>query len=255
MESQFVSPQEDPAEVKRLEDAIGGYNAQLATANALGTNVPQQLVDAAEGFITEKNPAALKALSEQIAEMNKDAPEMQAEQEEAFAADVETLAQKEDAVAVIDRSIAKLDALKVHPGFKTSVGAKGFSYLFGLKDEPISGTDAAGFMARLNEIRGEVFLDAFTQLKGGGSITETEGRKAEQARARIDPSQPEKDFKEGIADYRSVLEGAKQRELESIQRLKSKYPNIMQVVTTPSTTTQEPSIQGANKFFQNYRPR
>ena len=121
------------------------------------------------------------------------------------------------AIATGEEAIRKVDALvgalpvknaegkiistgtKPHAGFESSVGA-GFP---GLKYIP--GTSAADFNARLNEIQGGAFLQAFNTLKGGGSITETEGTKATQAINRMSTAQSEKEFNIAAREYQDIL--------------------------------------------------
>ena len=121
------------------------------------------------------------------------------------------------AVATGEEAIRKVDALvgaapvknaegkiisagtKPHAGFQQSVGAG----IPGLKYIP--GTPAADFNARLNEIQGGAFLQAFNTLKGGGSITETEGTKATQAINRMSTAQSEKEFNTAAREYQDVI--------------------------------------------------
>ena len=86
-----------------------------------------------------------------------------------------------------------------HPGFEQAVGAG----VPGLKYVP--GTSAADFNARLAEIQGGAFLEAYNTLKGGGSITEVEGQKATQAITRMSTAQSEAEFKTAARDFQDVL--------------------------------------------------
>ena len=121
------------------------------------------------------------------------------------------------AVATGEEAIRKIDALvgalpvkndegkiiqagtKPHAGFGQSVGLG----IPGLKYIP--GTSAADFNARLNEVQGGAFLQAFNTLKGGGSITETEGTKATQAINRMSTAQSEKEFNTAAREYQDVI--------------------------------------------------
>jgi hypothetical protein len=91
-----------------------------------------------------------------------------------------------------------------HPGLAHMVGRKGWG---GLTDYipfvgPIGATDAANFEAKLKQVTGKQFLQAFETLKGGGQITETEGEKATQALANLSTSQTEKQFKHALLQFR-----------------------------------------------------
>jgi len=60
-------------------------------------------------------------------------------------------------------------------------------------------------VARLDQIRGTTFLQAFESLKGGGAITEVEGKKAEQAIARLSRAQSMPAFQAALDDLASVI--------------------------------------------------
>ncbi len=98
-----------------------------------------------------------------------------------------------------------------HPGFTSAVGMKGGAQLFGLKDEPIAGSDAANFKALMNQVRGTAFLQAFESLKGGGQITEVEGNKATQAITRMSESQSEGEFIQAANELKQIIRSGLQR--------------------------------------------
>jgi hypothetical protein len=123
----------------------------------------------------------------------------------------ELAAKGQNAAAGMDQTLDIIDKALKHPGLKGAVGAKGASSLFGLKDEPIAGTDAAGFKAIHDQLAGKAFLEAFANLRGGGQISNIEGQKAEQAMARLSLSQNEADYKEALNDLRDIVISAKAR--------------------------------------------
>ena len=69
----------------------------------------------------------------------------------------------------------------------------------------IPGTDAAGFMARFDQIKGSSFLEAFESLKGGGAITEKEGQKGTDAINRMSTATDEKEFIRAALDLQDVI--------------------------------------------------
>jgi len=111
-----------------------------------------------------------------------------------------------DVKAKAEQDIANIDALLSHKGLSSAVGLKGASQLFGALDEPIAGTEAAGFNALLNQLKGGTFLQAYQDLKGGGQITEVEGQKAEQAKARLSTAQSEEEFKKALNEYKGIIQ-------------------------------------------------
>jgi flagellar protein FlgJ len=99
-----------------------------------------------------------------------------------------------------NQAISDIDALINNPGLDSIVGGVDqYRPSWMLGDQ---GRDAA---ARLNQIKGKTFLQAYATLKGGGSITEVEGKKAEDAIGRLDRAQDEKTFRAALSDLRDVI--------------------------------------------------
>lgn len=98
------------------------------------------------------------------------------------------------------QAISDIDALIDNKGLDSIVGGLDQyrpSWMLGNQ-----GRDAA---ARLNQIKGKTFLQAYATLKGGGAITEVEGKKAEDAIGRLDRAQDEKTFRAALSDLRDVI--------------------------------------------------
>ena len=100
-----------------------------------------------------------------------------------------------DALTVIDKAIS-------HPGREVVTGMSGVidprNYLRGNK--------AADFTAVIDQIKGKAFLQAFESLKGGGQITEVEGKKATDAIARLDTAQSDEEFLNSLRELRGIVE-------------------------------------------------
>ena len=75
-------------------------------------------------------------------------------------------------------SLDTIDNLLASPGFESRYGLVSIV-------PAIAGTEMANTQALIDQINGQVFLDAFKSLKGGGQITEIEGEKATVARSRL----------------------------------------------------------------------
>jgi hypothetical protein len=103
-------------------------------------------------------------------------------------------------IAVIDKAIA-------HPGRKTATG------LSGVLDPRnyTPGTDARDFRVVLDQLGGAAFLQAFESLKGGGQITEVEGKKATEAIARLNRAQSDSEFEVALNDLRGVMKNGYDR--------------------------------------------
>lgn len=65
----------------------------------------------------------------------------------------------------------------------------------------IGGTSAGGGQAKIDQLKGKAFLDAFESLKGGGAITEKEGEAATAAKIRLGQAQNEEDFLKALNDF------------------------------------------------------
>lgn len=123
-------------------------------------------------------------------------------------------AKKDDRKRAIDAQRASANAqLQVidqalnHPGRET---ATGLSSMIDPRNR-VPGTDATDFQVLLDQIGGAAFLQGFESLKGGGAITEVEGKKAEQAIARLNRSQSDAEFKKSLEELRSVVAAGQAR--------------------------------------------
>lgn len=70
---------------------------------------------------------------------------------------------------------------------------------------PNVSADAARVQAKMDQLRGGVFLQGYGMLKGGGAITEVEGLKAEQAMARLNTAQSLDDYKAALGEFKDAL--------------------------------------------------
>lgn len=100
-----------------------------------------------------------------------------------------------------------IDQALNHPGRET---ATGLSSMIDPRNR-VPGTDATDFQVLLDQIGGAAFLQGFESLKGGGAITEIEGKKAEQAIARLNRAQSDAEFKKSLEELRSVVAAGQAR--------------------------------------------
>src|SRR5690606_31957574 len=70
----------------------------------------------------------------------------------------------------------------------------------------VPNTPQAGTVARIEQLQGAAFLQAFETLKGGGQITEVEGKKATDAIARLKRTQNKDDFIAALNDLKAVIQ-------------------------------------------------
>jgi hypothetical protein len=100
--------------------------------------------------------------------------------------------------AATQRALDTVEAIRNHPGKKWGVGVTGVL-------PGIPGTEQRGFVTLVDQAKGQAFLEAFNSLRGGGQITEAEGRKATEALARLDRAQTPQDFDAALKDYEDVI--------------------------------------------------
>jgi len=109
-----------------------------------------------------------------------------------------------DYPAVVQRnnqSLTLIDDLIQDPNLKDRLG-------WGSKLPVMPNSPGAGIEAKIAQLNGTVFLQAYQDLKGAGAITEVEGAKAEAAIARLqrrDQTYP--DYLAALRDLREVISG------------------------------------------------
>ena len=110
----------------------------------------------------------------------------------------------------IDRSLDTIDQLNTSPGFESAVGTSSIL-------PTIPGTEKADFEAVLEKFQGQQFLTGVQQMRGLGTLTETEGKKITQAAAALSPSMSEKAFKKEMKIIENTLRNAKKREQRKLK--------------------------------------
>lgn len=108
--------------------------------------------------------------------------------------------QEDNAALAIDT----INQIRNHPGKQYGLGVAGVL-------PGIPGTQQKGFVSLVDQAKGKTFLEAFNSLKGGGQITEAEGRKATEALARLDRAQRPEDFDKALSDLETVIQLGIQR--------------------------------------------
>lgn len=124
-------------------------------------------------------------------------------------------------IANAEQTLQVIKSLKEDPYRQQ---ATGLSSVF----NAIPATGGFDYAQKLEQLKGRTFLEAFQALKGGGAITELEGKKAEAAIARLNPGQSEKSFLEALNELEQIV-GA------GIERAKQKagQPGAPQQATAP----------------------
>jgi hypothetical protein len=128
-----------------------------------------------------------------------------------------------EAISVIDNMINNKAGREYRTGFSSIVPA-------------IPGTSGADFQANADRLKGTVFLKAFEALKGGGQITEIEGKKAEAAMARLQEAQTEESYLAALNELKASLGTALEAARGKAGVQKSNGDNVIPSVSPPPAT-------------------
>ena len=136
-----------------------------------------------------------------------------------------------NAIATGTELIRKLDALlgdaNVVGGkvtFNKQAPADGFENAFGVTGiaaRNYPGSAAADFQAKVKEILGGAFLEAYETLRGAQGITDVEGKKATESRTRMSFDLSPAEFINAAREYRKTAAEALERSETRLKSLKS----------------------------------
>ena len=117
----------------------------------------------------------------------------------------------QDARAKMETTTMGLDAMEStlnqivnHPGLEKYIGT-----LTGPGWALKPGTEQADFKALLEQLQGQTFMQAYQQLKGGGPITDIEGKKAADAMIRASRTQSVEAFRKAMGEAQEHLRRAR----------------------------------------------
>lgn len=192
-----IRDQNRKREAARAEMAARQQMFGALGATPLGPNATPEQIDAYAAKLTSilaTNPSMAPYVSAELARINP----MR-----------ERAAQAQGEIASSSRMVDQIDALLYDPALGNALGIEGIfrrpAAELGLDSE------TARVKARIDQIKGGVFLQAFETLKGGGPITDLEGEKAEQAMARLGTSQSLEDFQEALNELRFYIDQKRRR--------------------------------------------
>lgn len=140
-------------------------------------------------------------------------------------------------VSAAQRTIEQATELYNHPGLGAIVGpVDQFRPSWTMGDE---GRDA---LARFNQLKGRTFLEAYQMLKGGGQITEVEGKKAEDAMARMDRALSVEDFRQALRDFMDAVQAG----AEKLRARAGMSPGAVNMPPANATPSPAPSAGSAS---------
>ena len=131
---------------------------------------------------------------------------VQAQQQKLQAKQQKDISAMENADASSAQALTLIDQIASHKGKSDAVGLSSVANVVA-----IPGSDRQDFLSKLDQLKGQQFLQAFQSLKGAGAITEVEGKKAEQAIANLNAAQSEDQFDQALQEYRKVISDAQSR--------------------------------------------
>jgi len=161
------------------------------------------------GMMTPQDIDARLATLTQILATNPEmAPYVNAEMQRLMPLREETLGKQRE-ISQKENMLMQIDNLIGDAALDQALGIEGIfrKPLADLGLDP----DTKRVRTKVEQLQGGVFLQAFESLKGGGQITELEGKKAEQAMARLNTVQDPVAFREAVNELRIITENGIRR--------------------------------------------
>lgn len=163
-----------------------GFQLSTGTGTVdLGTHIGT--VDKRTGQVIATTP---KALEEAEAQKKRGATVGEAE----GAAQIAVPGARQRAAMIVE----KVDRVLADPALNQSVGSVQGRL-------PSVRQSSIDFDKKVDQLRGEAFLEARQMLKGGGAITDFESNRAEAAIARLDQAQSEAEFKAALEEFKAAV--------------------------------------------------
>lgn len=128
-----------------------------------------------------------------------------------------------------------------HPGLNYSVGVWGNA-------PTVPGTPQADVRALQDQIQGSTFLQAFDQLKGGGAITEVEGKKATDAIARLARTQRPEAYRQALQELSQVLDAGLTRAYKSAGLQQPGAQSTQQDIAMPKSAQDYAALPSGSMF-------
>lgn len=189
---------DDPSALSNLalkQRTLDIRERELAQRGELLKQKPQR-----EGEIVKAKLKAEKGLKAEVAGEVEEEKVIGKARGEAKVSLPQTLATANDSLAVID-SILSHPGLEGATGLASAVNPANF----------IIGTNEHDFALAAEQLQGQAFLQAFESLKGGGQITEVEGKQATNAIAQLSRKQSTRQYRKALRSLRDIVTRARDR--------------------------------------------
>lgn len=103
-----------------------------------------------------------------------------------------------------NQTIGYIDQLLSDPNLANVTGWQ--SWLPDVALAATQGGDTLSTRRRIEQLQGSAFLEAYNGLRGGGQITEVEGKQAKEAMARLNTAQTDADYRQALMDFKDAVE-------------------------------------------------
>lgn len=133
--------------------------------------------------------------------------------------------------AAAGQMLSVISKLKTHPGLRAATGLGSVNPL-----NSVPGTQGFNFRVLADQLGGQTFLQAFETLKGGGPITDIEGKKATDAIARLNLGQSAEEYVQALTDLEDVAKAVQQRAEERAMRQPAQRAPAARQPQSPSGT-------------------
>lgn len=210
-EQQFAQNSQNQNQMRALQQAQLELQRQTANTDQIlnvpqpdGTTIPVRVPrHGPEGPINTGIPQQ-QPTAQTFVPPGVDAKTWRVERTKNIVKDLENAPQS---IAKADNMLKSIDSVLNDPVLPNATGA--FSKL-----QAIPGIPQYGFGQKVAQLQGQAFLQAFESLKGGGQITEVEGKKATDAIGRLNTAQSATDFKSALNDLKDVVNTARTRQMQ-----------------------------------------
>ncbi len=198
----------NPDASKFVMEQIYGPKKPAGTFEIGGAKLPYTLnADGSAQFIVpggNGGPASLGSVISYLQTVEAEGKRQNAKGEAEGKAQGEAAATLPNTLAKADEALATIEKIRSHPGRDFATGAAGIA-------PGVPGTKQQDFISLLDQAKGQTFMQAYQSLKGGGQITEVEGKKATEAIGRLERSQTKEGFEAALNDLREVIKAGRAR--------------------------------------------
>ncbi|MEE8288976.1 MAG: hypothetical protein V3R25_06140 [Nitrosomonadaceae bacterium] len=164
------------------------------------------------------------------------------------------------AINIVDSgksTLSLIQQIRNHPGFSDRVGAKGVAMGFGLFDEPVGGTDAAGVSGLIDTLEAQNFLTAIGEFKsagGAGSLSDNEGKKLGAALSSLNAEQDERTFNKSLDVIYELVGKQMVKAAEQIKRPEQQQQEQQAPSAALQMLSQNPQMAEQFKAKYGYLP-